>query len=247
MLSRGPMRRRPTTSATFGSTARTYEAQFRSSTKQRPSHANPDPESPSFERSRAQVLGPGTYDPMPPTWIFEAGRPLSPFASRSAQRGAQKGLLSAHLDFATKDEGDTLSMFLSAPGSHGQSWSPSPRSPPFFHTKSRPYPGMSGDPIGRDDGLNILQYDSTTSTLGGSVDSHPRRYASAFPFREATTRLEGRSLRKDNAANLGPGSYNIHKHAACGGLKVLDEWDRPTRAFAPRVGGKFAHVGGNMW
>ena len=166
------------------------------------------------------------------------------------QRKELKGLLSADIDFADSDSRELMnSVYGTAPGAGGQRWSPTPRGPPFFHTKSRPYPGLAGEAIGRDAGLDMY-YDSAATTLAARADTTPRRYASAFPPKEARTGQLGRVIpKKDLASNLGPGTYHspsrtFGKGVACGGLKTLDEWDRPSSTFAPRVGGKFAHVGG---
>lgn len=135
--------------------SRTYRGVFNSRTPQR---AEPGPAfvvapgSAAFERSRAQVLGPGSYDPFPSGHFgSDAERPLSSFASMRPQRGTgSHGLLTREIDLAHSPQLGMSSsthlnqyMFSTSPGSTGQRWTSSLRSAPYFHTPVTPREGQS--------------------------------------------------------------------------------------------------------
>ena len=138
------------------------------------------------------------------------------------------------------------SIFSTAPGTGGQRWTASPRGPPYFHTPSRPYSfgvevPRSASMTLRDDGLDEI-YDQTRGTLDEGLRTSGRRYASAF-----TAGLPRLKPMAKGLPGLGPGSYTLPEDAMCGGVRVLREPFRPTSNFAPRVGGKFAHLGDSSW
>lgn len=147
---------------------RTYRGVFGSRTPQRPEPGPPfavSPHSPKFQRSNAQILGPGSYDPLPASaWQdFSSERPLSSFASTRAQRGSSnigsstKGIDLAHSSNLERSGSTHMnrSMYSTAPGSSGQRWTTSLRKAPYFHTPVR--------------------YDATLSPL-----PHPSRHSSAM-------------------------------------------------------------------
>lgn len=129
---------------------RTYRGVFGSRTPQRPEPGPAfavSPTSTKFQRSNAQIIGPGSYDPLPASaWQdFSSERPLSSFASTRDQRGVSnigsstKGIDLAHSTNLERSGSTHMnrSMYSTAPGSNGQRWTSSLRKAPYFHTPVR--------------------------------------------------------------------------------------------------------------
>jgi len=221
---------------------RTHRVVFKSSAPQRPDLAplHQLPGSPTFERSRARVLGPGTYDPPQHTWVSTSAtntwvtdptRPLSSFACQRPQRSQGRKPITADLDLAhssqSNDEGALRRLHTAAPGTRGQKWTVSPRSPPFFHVKSHPYSfGSHGEPRDRDEGVDQM-YDNaqTTRTMRNTLDSTQRRFASSFSSRkEPAPHLA-------TPVTLGPGSYNLPTDTA--GIRTYNPYHASSSFVSP--------------
>lgn len=173
--------------------SRTYKSSFDIKLPQRPPNYGgtpcspaPQPGSKAFERSNAQVLGPGSYDPTFMTgpaadakvgpdsglsWVRDPARRHTPFVNTSPQRGgapgggAEKPPLTADVELAHAADLEMTSssrslnsmLYSTSPGAFGSSWGGTPRSPPFFHVKQRPYCiTHGGEPRDRDEGLDHL-------------------------------------------------------------------------------------------
>lgn len=232
------LRKRP------GSAPRSFKVVFRSQSPQRPPQTNV--ETRSFDRSRAQILGPGSYDPVDERleWTHDADRKLSSFASSRPNRQMNKyfDVHSRRLEENAKDvvldtpNSDRLnrSVFPTAPGSRSL---PLGRTTRFGGSHEKMFRGQE------------MFYDSGSKsgvgTLSRSLKQTSRHYASSFTL--------GVPARKplataSSAGTLGPGQYTIRDEVHAGGItRARESWNRPTSNFAPRVGGKFGHVQDRDW
>ncbi len=102
----------------------------------------------AFFRSRAEILGPGSYEPPAPAWSRRSKRESSAFASGRPQRQPMPRLLTAHLD--------TPPVFVirSAPSTGGYS----------FSRKSRTTQVVAARDAGRD-----VFNDSSSRSIGWSI------------------------------------------------------------------------------
>jgi hypothetical protein len=140
---------------------------------------------------------------------------------------------------------DLSSISGAAPGSRSQGWGRGERKPPHFHVPFRAYPGLLGEPRGRDVGLDrFYNIDSTGATpiaLNGTLEvnmrRHPRHYAATFKSKQPARPIRDLDA---GAGFLGPGSYPTPK-----GCIQLKEPSRPSSAFIPFSGGMYAGVGGS--
>ena len=199
--------------------SRTYRSAFQSTTPQRAvMGTGPLPDSPSFERSGAMVLGPGSYDPSQPTWIRVPAKKSPAFANTMSQRGSQFRPCAADLEY----DQPAAQLAAVAARKSRQKWTDSPRSAPYFDTRPRHRELMPG--------LDEF-YAMDVNSMGRQAKAVPRRYAAVF-----SSKLPARPLLKSES-DLGPGSYNVNE-CTCGGLRV-EEPRSPSRVFAPHVGGKY--------
>ena len=190
---------------------RTFRSVFSSTSPQRANMiGGVDPTSPSFERSGASVLGPGSYDVSPLTWVREPTRKTVPFKSGQKQRVSLMKPITADLDFAGDDG---LDLGSKASTMSRQKWTGSDRWGPQQRMRAR----------GLDEFYAVEAYNSI-----GSLNS--RKYASSFQSK--VSRL-GTSDAKVNS-DLGPGSYDVGGDCLCGGVRTEDPYG-PSRAFAPSV------------
>lgn len=198
--------------------ARTYRNAFDSNSVQHSIIATAS-DSPSFLRTGARVLGPGSYDlDHLVGWLHDPEVPGSSFKSKSPLRTRPPKRFDIELgrdggvNAARKKCGLQLG---SAPGTYGQRWSTSPR----WRGGHKREPGQ----------------DSTYDHKGILRPTASRAYANAFRRGANESRVE----KVDMSARRGPGLYNWAD--AKTGIQLLDPI-RPSTCFAPRVGGKFAHV-----
>ena len=101
----------------------------------------------------------------------------------------------------------------------GSGWTTSPRNKPYFSVQN--------------DGLDVL-YNQEHHTLDESVCTSGRSYASSF---HTTVQRMSHPRPLYDSDSAPPASSAI---------RVREPW-RASCAFAPRVGGKFAHVGVGWW
>jgi len=205
---------------------RKYDTVFRSGSPQRRDPAPWREGVPKFDRSLARVLGPGTYDPKRSSEFTETDKQLSSFSNTLPQRTGAKAFTS-DIDLAHgKDPGNTAlllnkALHSTAPGASGQRWTKSPRKEPYFHPQR----------------INVdVYYDQERNTVDQSVKQSGRQYGSSF--HTGVSRLS--QTRMGTSQNLGPGSYNDTFPVT----SSVREPFRNSSTFAPRVGGKFAHVVG---
>lgn len=198
---------------------------------------------PGQKKTCSELLGPGAYSPKPGVgqpflvpWLKEPTRQQYAFSSRSANRGKMPVHPTAEVAVRGVDEtdrGDKLGR-IQAPGAHGRTWGKDERKPPHFHVPSRAYPLESGDPRGRDPGLDGF-YDDARTTLVYGMEHTSRRYASTFrsdvPARPSADASGG-------SGELGPGSYTCS-------YALLDRSlpSGPSPWGFSYSGGKFANVG----
>jgi hypothetical protein len=105
---------------------------------------------------------------------------------------------------------DLSSISGAAPGSRSQGWGRGERKPPHFHVPFRAYPGLLGEPRGRDVGLDrFYNIDSTGATpiaLNGTLEvnmrRHPRHYAATFKSKQPARPIRDLDA---GAGFLGPG------------------------------------------
>ena len=209
--------------------SRTYRSAFRSTSPQRGGLLN-SPDSPTFQRSEAMVLGPGSYDIKPgfgaPVWIRNPLKMNSSFSSKLEQRASSKKLSTVDLDYSQANDAGQLSSVAATMGR--QRWSHAPLKPAFFDYKPALAAAAANTPF----------YGMENKTMSTS-QSH-RRYAAVFHSKvPAPWSIVG------GESALGPGSYEVIPDVNCGGIRH-EERPGPSRMFVPRVGGKFAMVGGGF-
>lgn len=229
---------------------RNCRCDFRSQTPARPEAAISE-ESRAFQRSRAaRLLGPGSYDPtaaaLRSEWVRDQGQRSSFFRSEQPNRPIRTALVDLHgrqLQENSKqvEEADASSVlsfrsvFGTAPGAPGKTFSRAPREidrPSRTLDRGREQFYDSGDSCG-------------VGTLSRNLSTTSRLYASSFrPGLAARPSLKSSS---STPAMLGPGTYHLSEDAACGGITRARERFRPSAMMAPRVGGKWAHLGLDWW
>lgn len=243
--------------------SRTYRASFRSTSPQRLEPVLRGRSTPgglregmaAFDRTHARVLGPGSYDPMLPADFQKSdaiSRAGSSFRSKRPQRPTNRAFTAdidlAHGDGANNAAHLNSSMFSSSPGSAGNKFSASLRKPPNFHIESKPYPfGVFGDPRHRAAGIDNV-YDQERDTMDAKVAGSARAYAASFHTVQPRLSAPGAvnvpagTLISETykRTHLGPGGYKLPAGVTCS--VVVREPFRSSSVFAPRVGGKFAHV-----
>lgn len=224
---------------------RSFRAAFRSQTPARP--VLTDAESRAFQRSRANILGPGSYEPTPfstrSEWVkneeqlscfFQSAQPIRPTTTSLVDLHGR--VLQENSKDATEPEDaqsvlSFRSVFGMAPGAPGKSFSRSLRE------IDRPQKA-------RDPGHEKF-YDCGSvrgsGTVTRSLQQTSRLYAS--PFSKGLPARPPVRASGSTPALLGPGAYYVPEDAQCGGIIRMRENFRPSSNMHPKVGGKFAHLG----
>ena len=209
---------------------------FRSATPQRGSMGG-GANSPSFERSGAVILGPGSYDFAMPEWIRTPTKQSLCFASTRKQReDAPSAVLSKDIDLMhtanlARSAQLSRSVFCHAPGTNGLRWTTSARGAPYFHPPSRPY-SFGVDSPAYDRGPDT-DYNVDNGTIEDRLKRGNRNYNTCF-----TSKLPLRAPVGGSDNQLGPGAYNQTEECFCGGIRV-EARRGPSPCFAPAVGGRW--------
>jgi len=144
-----------------------------------------------------RVLGPQTYQPPQPRWVYEPRRMGSSFCSKSAKGIVNDRTITSDVDFLNKPE-LYATVRECAPGSKTLPWmrvDPArPRTHPASNTPNTPYVAVD------------VMYDANfppKQTLATGVVESSRKYASSF------TSAERRFKEATQNTTLGPGQYEM--------------------------------------
>jgi len=158
-----------------------FSSVFNSSVPQRPAEKS------ALRSYGGRPLGPNSYSPTPPGWMFEPERQSSAFASKTV-KGVTEAALTADIDYLNKPQ--LLTQVIGdSPGSRGYTW------PRHEHEMIL---GPGGD------GLLDRVYDPDyggKQTVANGVINSGRKYASSFT--SASKRFP--AVRQPH--EMGPGSY----------------------------------------